>query len=250
MLINELAKISGISQRTLRYYDEIGLLSPTRFQENSYREYSEQDVNILQQILFYRELKFSLVDIKKMMHAKEYDIRQALHQQHQLLVDRRQYLDNLIDTVAKTIQAMEGGANMTNEEKFDVFKNKIIADNEQQYGEEIRANYGEESIMASYGKLKNLSEEKFEAMQQLEQQLFERMREAMASGDDGSELMMEVAELHKRWLCFSWEKYTKNAHNGLAKLYLIDERFTAYYDERVGEGATKFLHDAIEIYTE
>ena len=71
----------------------------------------------------------------------------------------------------------------------------------------------------------------------------------MEQGNVKSETSMEVVELHKRWLSFYWTKYTKDAHVGLAQMYINDERFIAYYNGRVGNGATLFLHDAIMAYS-
>lgn len=249
MLINELVKISGVSHRTLRYYDEIGLLRPAHIHENGYREYTETEVNLLQQILFYRELGFSLEKIKEILQSPHFSIKVALQEQRVLLLEKREYVNRMIETVTNTLQALEEDKVMENEEKFNVFKSKMIEKNEQQYGKEIRERHGEESVLASYGKLKELSAEQFEAVNQLEEMLFERLKEAMEIGNPNSEVGYEVAELHKRWLCFYWPKYTKAAHNGLAKMYVMDERFVSYYDNRVGIGATQFLHDAIDVYT-
>lgn len=250
LYIKELSKLSGVSERTLRYYDEIGLLSPARVHTNGYREYDDENLNLLQQILFYRELGFHLTEIKEMVHAKDYDMKQALREQHKLLQQKRDYLDGLIATVDQTINAMEEGIKMTNEQKFDVFKQQMIDENERQYGKEIREQHGEQSVMASYGKLKEMTEEQFGAATQLEQMLFERLQEAMEIGDATNDLALEVAELHKRWLSFYWPKYTKAAHSGLAHMYVVDERFTKYYDTRVGAGATQFLHDSIQQFTQ
>lgn len=249
MLINELVKLSGVSARTLRYYDEIHLLKPSKIGENGYRYYSQGDIDRLQQILFYRELDFKLEEIKDILENPDFRVRDALQEQHSLLQKKRNYLDGLIQTIEKTIQVMEGEGTMTNEQKFEAFKNKLIEENEQQFGEEIRGKYGEEQVLASYGKLKDMTEEQYEAVKQLEQQLFERLKEAMEQGDATSAIAMEAAELHKRWLSFYWAKYTKQAHVGLAQMYIYDKRFTAYYDDRVGEGATQFLHDAIVAYS-
>lgn len=248
LFINELVKVSGVSHRTLRYYDEIGLLRP-RVHDNGYREYTEAEVNLLQQILFYRELGFPLQKIKEILQSPAFTIKTALHEQRELLIAKRDYVDRMIETVTKTLQSIEEGKDMTNEEKFNVFKTKLIEKNEQQYGKEIRERHGEEAVLASYGKLKELTEEQYKAVNQLEEMLFERLKEAMDVGDPRSEVAFEVAELHKRWLSFYWPKYTKAAHNGLAQMYVLDERFIAYYDGRVGTGATQFLHDAIENYT-
>ncbi|MEG0386079.1 MAG: MerR family transcriptional regulator [Solibacillus sp.] len=248
MLINELAKLSGVSKRALRYYDEIGLLIPSEIGANGYRYYSDADIDRLQQILFYRELDFKLEEIKEILDAPEFNVKEALRKQHEMLERKRNYLDGLITTLQNTIQVMEGEKTMTNEQKFEAFKNKMIEDNEMQYGEEIREKYGEEQVLASYGKMKNMTEEQYNSVNQLEKMLFERLKEAMVSGDASAEVAMEAAELHKRWLSFYWAKYTPQAHAGLVQMYLHDERFTAYYDERIGKGATQFLHDAIMEY--
>lgn len=248
MLINELVKLSGVSARTLRYYDEIGLLRPSAVAENGYRQYSQEDIDRLQQILFYRELDFKLEEIKKLLDHPDYEVKEALKKQSELLQKKRRYIDDLLITIEQTIQTMEGELKMTNEQKFDVFKNKLIEENEKSYGQEIRDKYGEAQVEASNKKFRDMTEEQYNAMQQLEHQLFQRLKEAMASGDVTSDVAMEAAELHKRWLSFSWAKYTPEAHIGLAKMYISDERFTVYYDERVGPGASQFLHDVIAVY--
>lgn len=248
MLINELVKLSGVSARTLRYYDEIGLLKPSMVEQNGYRQYNQCDIDRLQQILFYRELDFKLEQIKVLLEDKNFNVKEALINQQALLEQKRNYLDGLLETIDKTIQTMEGEITMTNEQKFEAFKNKLIEDNEQAYGQEIREKYGEEMVQASNNQLKQMTEAQYEAVQQLEQQLFARLKEALVSGDAATDIAMEVAELHKRWLSFYWAKYTKEAHVGLAQMYIYDERFTNYYDSRVGQGATQFLYDAIVAY--
>lgn len=248
MLINELAKLSGVSARTLRYYDEIGLLKPTVIEQNGYRQYNQSDVDRLQQILFYRELDFKLEQIKALLEDEHFDVEEALLKQQALLKQKRNYLNGLLKTIEKTIQSMEGEVSMSNEQKFEAFKNKLIEDNEQAHGQEIREKFGEDMVNASNHKLKQMTEAQYEANQLLEQQLFARLKEALASGDATTEIAMEVAELHKRWLSFYWAKYTKEAHAGLAQMYIYDERFIEYYDSRVGQGATQFLADAIAVY--
>ncbi|MFJ7953091.1 MerR family transcriptional regulator [Lysinibacillus sp. NPDC096418] len=247
--IQELANLSGVSTRTLRYYDEIGLLKPARTNEAGYRFYEQEEVDLLQQILIYRALDIKLATIQQIIQAPDFQQKEALVSHRVELLKRKQQLDLLLQTVEQTIQSLEEEIPMTNEEKFKGFKEKLIEDNEQQYGEEIRSKYGSETVDASNAQLRKMTKEQYEAMQQLEQQLFARLEEAMQMDDTSSEIAMEVAELHKRWLCFNWSKYSKETHAGLAQMYIADERFTAYYDERVAPGATQFLHDAILTYT-
>lgn len=248
MKINELAKLSGVSTRTLRYYDEIGLLSPAMKNDAGYRIYSQKEIDLLQQILFYRALDMKLEQIKDIIHAPNFNVMDALECHRQHLLEKNAMIQQLLQTVDQTIEALQEGKNMSNEEKFKGFKEKMLQQNEEKFGEEIRQRYGNEAVEASNKKWLNMTEQQFEEMGQLEQSLFERLREAMADGNPASELGQEVAELHKRWLMFSWKDYSKEAHAGLAAMYVADERFTAYYDERVTAGASQYLHDCIVAY--
>lgn len=249
MYIQQLATLSGVSTRTLRYYDEIGLLVPHKNEETGYRSYSQEHINCLQQILFFRELEMPLAHIKVMLQDGTFQHVASLNNHRQELLKKQAHIERLLETVEQTIQSIEEGTIMSNEQKFEAFKEQFIQKNEEQYGKEIRQKHGEESVLASYGMVKNMSEQQFQAATQLEQQLFERLHEAMADADATSDLAIEVAELHKRWLAFYWPKYTKAAHAGLAQMYMADERFVSYYDERAGEGATDFLSAAIAHYT-
>ena len=248
MYIKELAELSGVSTRTLRYYDEIGLLVPEKEPQSKYRIYRQEHIDKLHQILFCREFDLPLEEIKQILDAPNFDQVEVLKKHKSLLRKKHEQLERMMELIDKTINSLKGEIEMSNEEKFVLFKEKLIEDNEQQYGQEIREKYGEESVMASYGKIKELTEEQFEAVKQLEQNLLSRLQEAMEVGDSKSAIAAEVAEMHKRWLSFYWAKYTKEAHVGLAQMYRYDERFIDYYDSRVQEGATKFLVAAIEHY--
>ena len=249
MKINEVANISGVSIRTLHYYDEIGLLSPSKDVSSNYRVYTEKDLETLQQILFYRELKYSLMQIKQILNDESFDIVKSLTMQKEQLLKKQKKLEQIVCLIDKTIKMKRGECTMTNEEKFNAFKQNLIEKNEENYGEEIRQQFGEETVLATYGKLKEMTEEQYEAVSQLELQLFERLKEGLEVQSPSEDLMLEIAELHKRWLSFYWVKYSEEAHKGLAHMYLLDERFTQYYDHQVMPGATKFLVDCIRLYT-
>lgn len=250
MYIHELAELTGISKRTLRYYDEIGLLVPAKNKETSYRIYHQQHIDKLQQILFYRELDMPLSQIKEILQAKDFEQLKSLRQHQEALLQKQQYINRLLKTVAITIQSIEEGLTLTNEQKFKVFKEQLIRENEQQYGEEIRKKHGEESVLSTYGMVRNMSEEQYKSAMGLEGTLLERLKEAMGDKNPASELAIEVGDLHKQWLSFYWPKYTKEAHAGLSQLYMTDQRFIDYYDSRVAPGATEFLTRCIAHYTE
>lgn len=246
--VQKLAKLSGISTRTLRYYDELNLLKPARKSASGYRIYSRPELDKLQQILFYRELGLGLEQIKNIVNDPEFDGSQALAEHREKLLAKRVQLDLLISNVEKTISAKGGASMMADTEKFQGFKQKLVDDNEQQYGNETREKYGDELVDQSNAKLLKLSEEDYQKFMSLEQQILSSLVEAMENGDPSSEVAQQTVELHRQWLSFTWPTYSKRAHRGLAEMYVADERFAAYYD-KVQPGAAELLRDAIRVYT-
>lgn len=247
--INALAKLSGVSTRTLRYYDEIELLKPERVADNGYRIYGQVQVDMLQQILFYRELGMSLKEIKTIIVSEDFDKRAALEDHLNLLTNKKIKIENLINNVKKTIQSIEGETIMSNEEKFECFKKQYISDNEKHYGKEIREKYGEDSINSSNQKVLNMSREQWQNQENLSNQIAELLKQALKRKDPSCDEAQKACELHREWICMFWKDgmYSKEAHIGLAEMYVQDERFKEYY-EKIGEGCAKFFRDAINIY--
>jgi DNA-binding transcriptional MerR regulator len=246
--VQKLANLAGISTRTLRYYDEIGILKPARINSSGYRIYGPKEVDRLQQILFYRELGIGLESIKEIMAEPDFDPSVALRDHREKLLVRRNQLDALIANVEKTIASMEGRIIMSDKEKFEGFKQKMIDENEKKYGKEIREKYGNEQVEKSNQIFKNMSKEKYEELENLNKRIFETLKMAMETGDPAGELAQKAADLHRQWLSFCWGSYSKEAHAGVAQMYVDDERFTAYYDKEQ-PGMAKFLRDAVFIYT-
>lgn len=248
--VQKLAKLAGVSARTLRFYDEIGLLRPARISASGYRIYGEKEVDALQQILFYRALGLELGMIAALTQAPDFDRLAALRSHLTALEGKRAQLDRLINTVAKTIAKEEGSVTMTDQEKFEGLKQALIDENERQYGEEIREKYGAETVEASNKKMKNMSKAQFDAMQQTAQEILDKLAQAVQAGlAPDSEAGKEIALLHKRWLGSTWPAYSKEAHLGLAQMYLEDARFTAYYDGDL-PGRAQFLHDAVHAWAD
>ncbi len=246
--VQKLGKLADVSTRTLRYYDEIGILKPARINSSGYRIYGEKQVDRLQQILFYRELGVSLDSIKEIVTATSFNGANALIQHREKLLEKRNQLDTLIANVDKTIALTGGKIKMSNKEKFEGFKKNMIVDNEKKYGREIREKYGEETIEKSNEKVMNMTEQQYDEVTKLANQITITLAEAFKNGDPASVIAQEVADLHKRWLSYYWSGYTKEAHAGLAQMYVDDERFTAYYDKEQ-PGSAAFLRDAVFIYT-
>lgn len=143
MKINEVSKITGVSLRTLHYYDKIGLLVPAKL-ENGYRVYSNDDLNKLQKILFYKYLNFKLSDIANIIKNKN-DSLIILEEQHKLLLKEKKKIENVIKTIEKTIKDYKGEIHMTIEEKFEGFKKGDM----KKYEIEAKDKYGEEIVEES-----------------------------------------------------------------------------------------------------
>lgn len=245
--INKLAKLAGVSTRTLRYYDELGLLSPARVSSNGYRIYGQKEIDRLQQILFYRELGVSLEEIRNILASKDFDGLLALESHLSALLARREQLNLLVANVEKTIKTMKGEMIMSDQEKFEGFLQKLVDNNERQYGEEARAKYGDEPIDRSNTRVLNMSKEQYIELEELTEDLNKTLKAAFEQGDPAGELAQKACELHKKWLCFYWNDYSKEAHKGVTQMYVDDPRFTAYYD-KIAPGCAVFLRDAVEIY--
>lgn len=246
--VQKLSQLAGISSRTLRYYDEIGILKPARINSSGYRIYGKREVDILQQILFYRELGINLEIIKSIITSPSFDSRSALKEHREKLLEKRKQLDLLIANVDKTISSAEGRIEMSDKEKFEGFKQNIIDENEKKYGKEIRTKYGHKTINESNKKFKNMTKEQYDEFEKLGIEVMDTLKAAFANGDPAGELAQKAADLHRAWLSYSWNNYSKEAHAGLAQMYVDDERFTAYYDKEQ-PGLAVFLRDAIFIYT-
>ena len=245
--INKIAQLSGISTRTLRYYDDFGLLVPSRMSSNGYRIYGQKEIDKLQHILFYRELGFPLEEIKQIISNDNFDINNALHGHLSALIAKRSQLDILIANVEKTMLSTKGEVKMNNKEKFKGFGHQLVEENEAKYGEEIRKSYGDDVVEASHDKIKGMTKEQYAEIEALSAEVNEALKIAFEQGDPASELAQKACELHQAWLSYFWAHYTKEAHIGLAEMYIADERFTAYYD-KIASGCTEFLRDAIVIY--
>ena len=248
--VKALAELAGITPRTLRWYDQKGLLKPRRTTEAGYRLYGPGEVNRLQAILFYKELGLELEAVREILDAPGFDRLAALQSHLTELEARRRRLDALILTVEKTIGEAKGGTQMSDKEKFEAFKRRAVEANEEQYGKEIREQYGPEAVEAANARLLSMTEEEHGQWKALEAEILSalaaavRAKEAPA-GPEGR----RIAELHRRWLSYTWAKYTPRAHRGVAELYTADQRFTVYYDKEV-PGCAVFLRDAVRAYTE
>ena len=248
--ISQLSKLSGVSARTLRYYDEINLLHPSRTNEAGYRFYGDKEVNLLQQILFYRERGLSLEKIRFILYDENFDMLKALNEHLTELENRRERLSKLIDTVKDTIASVKGEFIMCDSEKFEAFKKDVVDQYEKLYGEEAREKYGDSEVDMAVNKVLSLSKEDYEKFQTLGKKVMEALKAAVISkASPESETGRSVASLHKEWLGYSWKDYTEQKHKGVVSLYAQDERFKKYYD-REQDGCADFLLAAVNFWAE
>ena len=245
--VNKLSKISGVSARTLRYYNEIELLKPVRIAESGYRMYGQKELDVLQQILFYRELGFPLEDIKGILYAADFDKENAFHCHLAELNKKRERLDVLINNVTKSMSAMRGEIEMADNEKFEGFKQTLVNENEEKYGAEIRAKYGDAAMDASSARIKGLTQWQYDEGERLRVAYEEKLKSALETGDPLNEVAQDACDLHRQWLLVFNPDYSKEYHKGLGEMYVADERFKAHY-EKIAPGCAEFFRDAINIY--
>ncbi|GBG95590.1 MerR family transcriptional regulator [Ligilactobacillus salitolerans] len=246
--ITELAKLAGISSRTLRFYDQIELLKSERDFKNNYRYYGQEEVDRLQKIMFFKLFDLPLDRIKEILDAPEETQYQALMKQREQISNEQRRLEVLLTSLDQTLATMKGAAAMSDAEKFAAFKAETIEKNELQYGKEIRKKYGEETIDSSNKKIKGLSEADVANIKDLEEQLLVILKQLTGTTNLKDEQAKHLFELHKEWLLSVWPKglYSSSAHKGLADLYVNDPRFTQYYEEKTGKkGAAETLKNII-----
>lgn len=239
--VKEVATLTGISVRTLHYYDQIGLLSPGTT-ENGYRVYTEKDLEKLQQILFFRALEFPLKKIKHIMDRPDFDHLEALHFQKKSLHQKKKRLETIIATIDHTIQHMKGERIMTDKEKFNG-----LDFSQNPYEQEAREKYGEEAVNRSTQKLNSLNDNEKDALHQS----FRRIYENLAALRHGSPASEEAQKAIHEWYAFLNHNfgyhYTLEAFQSLGQLYVEDQRFTKNIDQ-YGEGLALFMRDAMDVY--
>lgn len=240
MKINEVAKLTGVTVRTLHYYDEIGLLIPSEITKSGYRIYNNDALATLQQILFFRELDFPLSDIKKIMTDTHYDKAGVLAKHKELLLQKRSRLDGLISLVENTIK---GDKTMS----FKEFDMNEIEVSKAQYAAEVKERWGEtaaykesEKKTSAYddAQWKILNEEGAEILK-----VFGENRNILPD----SEQAQKLVERWQTYITQNFYKCTNEILSCLGLMYIGDERFTENIDKN-GKGTAEFMAKAIEIY--
>ncbi len=241
MRISDVAKLTGVTVRTLHYYDEIGLLKPSEVTEAGYRVYSDTDLEVLQQVLFFRELDFPLEDIRRIMQNPAYEKESALRKQKELLLQKRNRLDSLIALVDKTLK---GERDMS----FRQFDTTEMEETRKKYAAEVKQRWGATAAYAEY-------EKKSASTSDAQQKMLDG-EGAMILSEFGKNRSLapdsaEAQALVKRWQAYITSNYytcTKEILSCLGQMYVGDARFAQNIDQ-YGAGTAAFMAAAIEFYT-
>ena len=243
--IQQLSNLAGVSTRTLRWYNELGLLPPLRIGDNGYRIYGPKEVDRLQLILFYRAMGMELRRIGEMLDDPDFDRLAALRSHLKALEEKERELTLMIDSVKETILSAERNEIMSDNEKFKAFKKNLVEENEATYGKEARAKYGDEQVNAANANIMGLKDYEFERWSALDKKILAKLEHAVTENlSPESEMGEELTRLHLEWLSFTIKNCSAAQQKGIAQLYVCDERFTAYYDKKV-PGCAAFLTAAV-----
>ena len=239
--IKKLAQLAGTSVRTLHYYDEIGLLKPEFRGENGYRQYGEKSIAKLQQIMFFRELDFSLEEIKTITSRPEFDAVEALQSHKELLQKRKERIDELLRTINKTIKNIKGEKLMEIKEYYQGFSDEQI----EKYRDEVKKRWGEKTLKDSEDRVMKMGKEKFAEVQAESDRIFRTIAENMAKGYDSKIVQEEVAKW-RLWL-ENFHHYPDEAVLGLGRAYSENPEFAKTF-KKYHKDLPEFLTKAIEYY--
>lgn len=237
--IGQIARVVGVSVRTLHYYDEIGLLKPAEVTQSGYRLYDDESLSRLQQILFYRALGFPLSDIAEILASPNYDKTQALRNRRELLLAKRRDIDNLIRLVDMTLEEQ----NMENGEIRADYSESV----REAYAKEAEERWGHTAAYAeSARKQADRTDKQRSAIQQEAEDIFSAFAACRHCPPDA----LQTQKLVQRWqehITAHHYVCSREILAGLGEMYTEDERFTADID-RFGEGTARLMRDAIRIY--
>ena len=241
MQINEFAKLTGVSVRTLHYYDEIGLLKPAFVDEqNGYRFYDENSLERMQEILFYRELDFELKSISEILSSPDYDKEKALAEQRKLLILKKERLERIIDALDG---AEKGKITMK------AFDNSDYETARKQYETEAKERWGATDAYKEHAeKTANYTADKWQEVNDGLMSVLANFAECMQNGntadsDDAQALVKELQD----YITDNYYTCTNEILAGLGQMYVADERFKNNIDKHA-VGTAEFVSKAIKVY--
>ena len=239
--IKEAAQLSGVSVKTLHHYDKIGLLVPLK-SENGYRTYSQEDLERLQVILYYKYLGFSLETIAELLKEERIDLLPHLTRQLDYLTRERQHLDTLISTLQKTIQEQKGERKMTIEEKFTGFS----CQDHQKYQQEAVEKYGQEVMDQALERQKGREDESTVAFNQVFQTLAQNLQAGLPA--TATENQEQAGKLLQAIRTYGFD-CSIEVFGYIGKGYVYNPEFKENID-KFGPGTAQYTSDVIAHYVE
>lgn len=239
--IGEVAQLSGVSLKTLHYYDSIGLLKPDKRGKSGYRKYSRSNLEQLQTILFYRELRFSLNEIKRILFEDNHSILHHLETQLELLTNEKERTNQLIQTLTKTINAMKNNQIVSDYELYEGFSKEEV----DKISQEVELKYDPETVRESKLRTKKWDKNKWNEVKHLEMEINQKLAIYTVDQIECNDVQ-NLIEQHFHWVN-QFYNCTLEMYLGLAELYKQDERFKNHY-ESIQEGLTEVLSSAIKVF--
>lgn len=242
--IGQLAKLAGVTIRTLRYYDKIDLLKPAKRADSNYRYYGKEELYRLQQILFFKELDFDLKKIKEILDDTDFNLIDALAFHHGKLKTRKDRLGQLLETIEKTIKDLKEETTMLNDEElYKGFSQEEI----REIKKEVVEKYDSEVVAESNLNIGKMSKADFSAIKDEQIQQAKELAELMDKPVDSTQVQLVIKRHHQTNEKFY--KTTAEMYKGLGDIYIADARFTEFYD-RHKNGLAEFLRKAMYHYAD
>ncbi len=236
--VNEVSKLTGVSIRTLQYYDKIGLLKPAEYTESGYRLYDDAALERLQQILLFRELEFPLKDIKEIITGSGFDKRKALNQQIELLELKKEHIENLI-SMCRGLK-LRGVRHLD----FTAFDSSKL----DEYAKRAKEQWGNTPEYKEFEeKNSKRSKSEEESMMADFMILFEEFGAMKEQAPASLEVQDQVRKLQS-FITDNFYKCTNEILYGLGKMYAGGGEFTENIDKMGGAGTAEFTYQAIRIY--
>lgn len=240
--VGKVARMAGVSVKTMHHYDEIGLLPATGRGESGYREYEDSDLERLQRILFYRELGFTLREIKTIVDDPLTDAHGHLERQRRLLRERIERLEKMVAAIDGEMEAKKMDIKLTPEERLEIFGDFVPED----YEEEAERRWGNtEAYKESQRRVSEYTNDDWLKIKAGEEEISSTFATLFESGaSPESEEAMDAAEAHRMHITRWFYECGYDIHAGLGDMYVADERFRASYD-RYAPGLSGFIREAI-----
>lgn len=242
--VKQLAKLAGVSARTIHYYDEIGLLKPSFKEKNGYRKYEEKELLKMQQILFFRELDFSLEKIKNIFASPKFDPIGILKDQRRLIEFKKERLEKIINTINATINRMKTKKKITGEQLFG----SLTKEEYEKYKKEAQERWGKKNVQRSENIVKGWGKQKIEELEREGKIINEGLAELIALPVEDSRVQALIAR-HFNYIIQFYDKTWPllKIYRGLGKMYVEDERFAKNYSIYHPD-LPKFMCSAMEYY--